>query len=63
MCPRSLFVGTIKVSTKAIILTHTLLVHTVTTVRLRFKRFLNHCKLTLVNLEVQNFPRLGLFPR
>jgi hypothetical protein len=37
MCPRSLFVDTIKVPTKAIILTHTLGVHTVRTVRLPFK--------------------------
>jgi hypothetical protein len=36
MCPRSLFVDIIKVSTKAIILTHTLGVHTVRTVRLRY---------------------------
>src|SRR6267154_6911703 len=36
MCPRSLFVDTIrKASTEAIILTHTLGVHTVTTVRLQ----------------------------
>ena len=34
MCPRSLFADTIKVSTKAIILTHTPGVHTVRTVRL-----------------------------
>jgi hypothetical protein len=48
MCPRSLFADTIKVSTKAIILTHTPAVHTVRTVRLPLVRTSTGIFFTLV---------------